>query len=454
MSLFSTLKQFETRPLSVPGAEMIISPVYSDIRGSLYESFHILKVRYSASIDSICGVYPAQGKFYGPVAHNGEELIYAIRGKVQIQLIDFNDHSVRTITEAFPGQVIRIPSMCIHTFYGLEEGTIFDIVRTEAITNQVDFDIHDPSLGIVIPEGAVQAGHGHPEPIRPDYAIMGSNGMIGSAFVREIEARGQTWVQIRSRLNQHESIENELRHIMPKISVIIAAGVGTRPNTKWCDDHRMETIDANVTSQLAIIRICQRLKLHCTIIGTSAFYHYDAEHPMGGKGFVEEDPSNHDANFYYEMRTLQEKLISDCGLENNVLNLRAIFPLDHNLTTSSLIGKLLRFSLIKSIPSSITVLNDLVPLALEMMKDGDVGKVNWVCEGTMSNGDVLRTYQKIVDPNFTFNEQIVKVEESFAAGNAAAYIIPQRLYQKFGDRVPKVQESMDKVMRLIKENKK
>ena len=454
MKTSNSVNVFQVTNLPILGAQHYKSTVYTDNRGSIYESFHVLKMNFASSVDSVRGVYPIPNIVYGPVSHNGEELIYLIRGKLQVQLVDSNDFSNKFNLDMESGDVLKIPSMCIHTFLSLIDDTIFDIVRSESLINQIHYELNDSKLGLTFPEGVKQAPHKHPEPIRPDYAIMGSNGLIGSAFVREIESRGQTWVQIRSRLHQHESIENEILNINPKISVIIAAGVGTRPNTKWCETHRMETVDANVTSQLAIAQICKRHNIHCTLIGTSAFYHYDEEHPMGGKGFTEEDPSNHDANFYYEMRTLLEKLLHETGLENSTLNLRAIFPLDHKLTSASLIGKLLKFSSINVIPTSLTVLTDLVPLALDMMKDKEVGKVNWVCEGTMSNGDILRAYQSIVDPSIIINEKIVDVETSFKTGNAAAYIIPKRLYEKFGNRVPKVQDSINKVMNLIKEEKK
>ena len=278
---------------------------------------------------------------------------------------------------------------------------------------------------------------------------MGCNGLIGNSFVREIEKQGLTWLPIKSRLHEHESIMNEISTIKPTISVIIAAGVGTRPNTKWCDTHHDETIDFNVTSQLSIAKFCKTQNIHCTLIGTSAFYHYDEEHPINGKGFIEEDEPNNCYNFYYQMRILLEKLIKESDFYDNVLNLRAIFPLDHLIKPTSLIGKLLKFSKINSIPSSITVLNSLVPLAIEMMKLKTFGNINWVCKGTISNGDILRKYQKIVNNDFQFNENLIDIETSLKIGNAAANIIPQKLIDLFGDKVPFVDDAIESLMKEI-----
>ena len=41
----ATIKLFTPEPLSIGGAEVIVSPVYPDQRGTLYESLHVLKMK-------------------------------------------------------------------------------------------------------------------------------------------------------------------------------------------------------------------------------------------------------------------------------------------------------------------------------------------------------------------------------------------------------------------------
>jgi hypothetical protein len=209
----------------------------------------------------------------------------------------------------------------------------------------------------------------------------------------------------------------------------------------------METIDANVTGQLAIAGICQTLGLHLTLIGTCGFYHYDDAHPLGGSaGFTESDAPNHECNFYYKMRVYLERLLEETGAIGGLLNLRALFPFDHKVTSASLIGKLLRFARINCIPSSLTVLPDLVPLAVELMKAKEVGHVNWVCNGVASNGDVLKAYKAIVDPTITINEVEVSQADSKASENSAAYIIPERLNQRFDQQTGDADQGRESIV--------
>lgn len=460
----SVVKQFQVEKLKVPNAEIIKAPIFVDHRGSLYESFHILKLRTTCSVSKIYGIYPARHVVYGPVSHTGEEYMYIIRGKLFVALLDHQNPQINDMLEVSPGGILRIPSGCIHAFLALEDDTVFDIVRTIGAENPRSYAIDDPTFNIPWPQSEqplTQSTSFHLTQDsnlkeRPSYAIMGSTGMIGSAFVREIEKRGETWYPIKARLQQHEAIRNELMEIRPTKGVIIAAGVGTRPNTKWCEDHHLETLDANVTCQLAIAGICEKLGLHLTLIGTSGFYHYDENHKLGDNahGFVETDAPNNDFNYYYKMRTYLEHLLNQTGAIKHVLNLRALFPFDHKITSSSLIGKLLKFKSINCINTSMTVLDDLIPLALDMINDHETGHVNWVCKGTMSNGDLLRAYKNIVDSSIEINEVQLTQEQSKQMGNSAAYVVPARLIQKFGeDRVPNLQDSVNRLMEEIKKEK-
>lgn len=323
------------------------------------------------------------------------------------------------------------------------------------IPAQLSFKIQTFTENLVLT--ALKNSPANPSPIissesSPHFVIMGANGTIGSAFVRGILAKNLTFKIFNSRLHQHEGIRNELLTYKPSISVIIAAGVGTRPNARWCDTHRSETIDANVTCQLAIAQICQELGLHCTLIGTAGFYHYDDQHPYG-VGFSEEDPPNLTPNFYYQMRAYLEKLLESGNLLQTVLNLRTLYPYDEYLTSSSLLGKLIKFNTIKSIPTSMTPLTTLVPLAIDMMKMKVVGNVNWVAEGVMSNGKLLNMYKEIVDNGINFTEIDISIDESRQSGNGAAYVIPKRMNELFGDKVPSLENSAKEIISLIKTRK-
>ena len=448
------LKNFESKKYGDQGIEHYPHPGKRDDRGTLYEAFHHLKTEENFSGNAVSPVYPYMHQIYGPCAIDGDEFLYVSNGKLFCVFFESENKKQIAAFTASKGSIVKIPTNVVSMFAAAEEKTLFDVFRINGNGSKVMYKLEDFDCASVewpeAFENFKQAAliNEDFESQNPDFAILGANGLIGGAFARSIENEGKTWLPIHARLNENDSIKRQIALMKPKVSVIIAAGVGTRPNTKWCDTHQQETIDCNITAQIAIVKICKELGVHCTIIGTTGFYSYDAEHPIGGKGFVEEDPPNHNSKFYFECRINLENMLKESGDDKHCLNLRCVFPISHEITSASIIGKLLRFKTVFSIPSSITVLPKLVPLALKMMEDKEVGNVNFVCDGVISNGDILRLYQKIVDPSITISEKVVNAEENWAMGASAQYAIPQRLINKFG-KVISPQEAISEVLKNL-----
>ena len=211
-SPMSILKRFDVEQLNVPNCQVITSPVYKDYRGGLCEVFHCLKIDTECSVSSVKGIYPYLNQVYGPVAVDGNETIYMIRGKVFCALVDPKNPSTVDLLELVPGKVVRIPSGVIRAYLALEEKSIFDIVRTSGSGEQTYYNLQDAAVANIkwpsTDKPLTQAELMHPKKPQQikqvDFAIMGCTGLIGQAFVRDIEAKGFTWAPIRARLHQHE----------------------------------------------------------------------------------------------------------------------------------------------------------------------------------------------------------------------------------------------------------
>lgn len=55
------------------------------------------------------------------------------------------------------------------------------------------------------------------------------------------------------------------------------SGVTGRPNVDWCEDHKIETIRANVVGCLTLADVCNSKNIHMTYYGTGCIFHYDDE---------------------------------------------------------------------------------------------------------------------------------------------------------------------------------
>ena len=88
---------------------------------------------------------------------------------------------------------------------------------------------------------------------------------------------------------------------------------------------------------------------------------------------------------------------------DNVLQLRLRMPIDDNLlNTRNFIYKIANYDRVVDVPNSMTVLNELLPLAI----DGALRKLtdiyNFTNPGVISHNEVLQLYKEYCDPDFTW----------------------------------------------------
>ena len=129
------------------------------------------------------------------------------------------------------------------------------------------------------------------------YLLFGKNGWIGGKLQELFKAQGKTFYLADSRTESRDSVIAEIEKYKPT-HVINAAGVTGRPNVDWCEDNRPETIRANVVGVLNVADICATRGIYHLLYATGCIFEYDAEHTIGGKGFLETDKANFHASFY------------------------------------------------------------------------------------------------------------------------------------------------------------
>ena len=76
-------------------------------------------------------------------------------------------------------------------------------------------------------------------------------------------------------------------------------------------------------------------------------------------------------------------------------------PISHDLSSRSFVTKIASYNKVVNIPNSMTVLHDLVPLALAMAAANYEGTYNFCNPKPISHNQVLDFYKKHVDPSFT-----------------------------------------------------
>ena len=114
--------------------------------------------------------------------------------------------------------------------------------------------------------------------------------------------------------------------------------------------------------------ICSQQNIHYTYLGTGCIFKFDEEHPFGKEenGFREDAEPNFFGSSYSIMKGFTDKLMH--LFEKNVLNLRIRMPITGEKNGRNFITKIATYEKVCSVPNSMSVLPELLPYVLEMMK--------------------------------------------------------------------------------------
>ncbi|PON69420.1 NAD(P)-binding domain containing protein [Parasponia andersonii] len=240
------------------------------------------------------------------------------------------------------------------------------------------------------------------------FLIYGRTGWIGGLLGEICEKQEIPFEYGRGRLEDRSQLLADIQSVKPT-HVFNAAGVTGRPNVDWCESHKPETIRANVVGTLTLADVCRAHGLLLMNYATGCIFEYDEAHPIGsGIGFKEEDKPNFIGSFYSKTKAMVEELLKEY---DNVCTLRVRMPISSDLSNPrNFITKITRYSKVVNIPNSMTVLDELLPISIEMAKRNCRGIWNFTNTGVVSHNEILEMYKKYIDPsfqwvNFTLDEQ-------------------------------------------------
>jgi dTDP-4-dehydrorhamnose reductase len=267
----------------------------------------------------------------------------------------------------------------------------------------------------------------------------GANGWSGQQVVKLLRDEGKDVHVAKSRLENRESVEREIDELKPKY-VINCAGVTGRPNVDWCESNKQETIRSNVIGTLNLADVAYLRGIHVTNFATGCIYEYDDKHLLGsGVGFLETDTPNFAGSFYSKTKAVTEALLDNYS---NVLTLRVRMPLADDLSPRNFITKITKYAKVVNVPNSMTVLHDLLPVAIDMTKKELRGVYNFTNPGVVSHNEILDLYKQYIDPNFTYtNFSLEEQAQILKAGRSNNELDTTKLVKEYPN-IPHIQTAI------------
>ena len=247
---------------------------------------------------------------------------------------------------------------------------------------------------------------------KPVFLIYGRTGWIGGMLGRLLEEQGHEYYYGAARLYDRKAVEDDIARCKPT-HILNAAGITGRPNVDWCESHKKETVQTNVTGILTLVDVADKNGIHVTNFATGCIYSYDEKHPIGGPGFTEDDPPNFGGSFYSHTKGMVEDLLKNY---DNILQLRLRMPIDNRLDNPrNFIFKIANYDCVVNVPNSMTVLDELVPYAIDGALRKLTGIYNFTNPGAISHNEVLQLYKDYCSPNYTWKNFSLEEQDKILA---------------------------------------
>ena len=250
--------------------------------------------------------------------------------------------------------------------------------------------------------------------------IYGSKGWIGKQFITLCNTKTYyptnklniTTIEGKSRLDDIESVYTELdTHKPDRVISFTGRTHGTTDNGKYWStidyleqpNKLVDNVRDNLFSVLMLAMACKERNIHYTYLGTGCIFKYlDNATNDGTYKFKEDDKPNFTGSSYSIVKGFTDMLMNSKYFKNNVLNLRIRMPINDKCEPRNFITKITRYQKVCSIPNSMSVLDDLLPVMLDMVINKSVGTFNFTNPGVITHNEILELYKEIVDPSFTW----------------------------------------------------
>ena len=115
------------------------------------------------------------------------------------------------------------------------------------------------------------------------------------------------------------------------------------------------------------------------------------------------------------------------------------------------ITKITKYDKICSIPNSMTVLPELLPIVLDMMISNTIGTINLTNPGTISHNEILDLYKKYVDPEFTWKNFTIDEQRQILASERSNNFLDTTKLEKFAPTVRPIKQAIKEL--FMKYNK-
>jgi dTDP-glucose 4,6-dehydratase len=291
--------------------------------------------------------------------------------------------------------------------------------------------------------------------------IFGGNGWIGKQFVEvaskeNIEHRVAT---SRVDLDHISDLEHEMNAFAP---THVVSFLGRTHGEKFSTidyleqpGKLVENVRDNLMAPIILTQLCAERNIHYTYLGTGCIFNsaYNDKDACV-QAFKESDKPNFFGSSYSIVKGITDRFMAwrhgQTQSRQAILNLRIRMPIVGEDHPRNFITKIAHYEKVCSIPNSMTVLPELLPMALELMKNKYIGTLNFTNPGVISHNEILSLYKKHVDPAFEWRNFSLEEQDAVLASKRSNNCLDTQELERLFPNVRTIGDAVESIMKTYK----
>jgi 3,5-epimerase/4-reductase len=282
------------------------------------------------------------------------------------------------------------------------------------------------------------------------WLLYGSRGWIGNQVVAILEQQQEIVIEGRARADDYLATKAEITERMPD-RVICTVGRTSGPDCSNIDyleqpGKLVDNLRDNLHAPINLASICQDLDIHFTYLGTGCIYEYDADHPISSdqSGYTEEDRPNFVGSQYSMVKGVTDQLIRDF---KTTLNARIRMPISTEIHPRNFVTKITKYSKVISVPNSMTVLPELLPIMIDLARRKVTGTINLTNPGVITHAQILDMYRQYLDPSFTYQVMDLSELPRYTVGRRSNNCLDTTKLQSYYPSVTPIKEAIERIFK-------
>ena len=283
------------------------------------------------------------------------------------------------------------------------------------------------------------------------WLIFGHKGWIGQQVVKILQQENETVIGAVSRADNEISVEKEILDTKPdRIISLIGRTYGPGFTTIDYLEQKgklVENVRDNLYGPMVLAFLSQKYNIHLTYLGTGCIF-------AGGYdngGYTEDSKPDFFGSGYSTVKGFTDRMMH--FFEDSVLTARIRMPIISDNSPRNFITKITTYEKVCSIPNSMTVLPELLPIMIDMAKNKITGRVNLTNPGLITHNEILEMYKEIVDPTFTWKNFTQEEQDKILLAGRSNNLLNTDKLQKLYPNVLPIKQSVRNVLLKMAENK-